>query len=58
MQGDVLERTSAIDNLLKVVHPHFHGRMKNLFFMVLTQSCDLVQRKAGGEPVRNFVCEA
>jgi hypothetical protein len=48
MQGDVLERTSAIDNLLKVVHPHFHGRMKNLFFMVLTQSCDLVQRKAGG----------
>lgn len=48
MQGDVLERTPAIDDLLKVVHPHFHGRQKNLFFIVLTQSCDLVQRTAGG----------
>lgn len=47
MQGDVLERTPAIDQLLKVVHPHFHGHQKNLFFIVLTQSCDLVQRKGG-----------
>lgn len=49
MQGDVLERTPSIDDLLKDVHPHFHGHQKNLFFIVLTQSCDLVQRMPGGE---------
>jgi hypothetical protein len=44
MQGDVLKRTTALDTLLKEVHPHFHQHPKNLFFMVLTQSCDLVPR--------------
>lgn len=44
MQGDVLERTPAINGLLKEVHPHFFGHDKNLYFMVLTQSCDLVRR--------------
>jgi len=48
MQGDVLTRTPEIDGLLKLVHPHFHSHHKNLYFMVLTQSCDLVQRKPGG----------
>lgn len=47
MQGDVIERTPAIDDLLKVYHPHYYGRQKNLFFLVLTQSCDLVPRKTG-----------
>lgn len=46
MQGDVLKRTPEIDNLLKEIHPRFYENPKNLFFMVLTQSCDLVQRKA------------
>ena len=36
--------TPAINDLLRVVHPHFHNHPKNLFFMVLTQSCDLVPR--------------
>jgi hypothetical protein len=48
MQGDVLKRTPAIDALLKDVHPHFYQHPKNLFFMVLTQSCDLVARQPGG----------
>ena len=48
MQGDVLERTPAIDILLKQVHPHFHDHPKNLYFMVLTQSCDLVVRTPDG----------
>lgn len=47
MQGDVLRRTPAIDELLKTVHPHFHQHPKNLYFMVLTQSCDLVTRNDG-----------
>ena len=46
-QGDVLARTPKIDELLKLVHPHFYSKANNLFFMVLTQSCDLVCR--GGE---------
>jgi DNA-binding NarL/FixJ family response regulator len=44
MQGDVLRRTAALDEVLKEVHPHFYQHPKNLFFMVLTQSCDLVTR--------------
>ncbi|THD63613.1 MAG: hypothetical protein E7813_17850 [Bradyrhizobium sp.] len=44
MQGDVLRRTAALDDVLKEVHPHFYQHPKNLFFMVLTQSCDLVPR--------------
>jgi hypothetical protein len=48
MQGDVLERTRAVNAILQEVHPHFHQHEKNLFFMVLTQSCDLVQRSQPG----------
>src|SRR3954447_2573112 len=44
MQGDVLRRTPALNGLLKEVHPHFYQHPKNLYFMVLTQSCDLVPR--------------
>jgi hypothetical protein len=52
MQGDVLTRTSGINTLLETIHPHFHSNPRNLFFMVLTQSCDLVPRGEGG------VCKA
>lgn len=44
MQGDVLRRTPELNDVLKEVHPHFYGGDKNLYFMVLTQSCDLVPR--------------
>ncbi|SJM93913.1 conserved hypothetical protein [Crenothrix polyspora] len=47
MQGDVLERTQEINKLLQKIHPHFYDNSKNLFFMVLTQSCDLVKRGKG-----------
>ena len=43
-QGDVLKRTLELDEVLEKVHPHFHQHSKNLYFMVLTQSCDLVIR--------------
>ena len=44
----MLNRTPAVDELLKAVHPHFHQHKKNLYFMVLTQSCDLEVRSDGG----------
>ena len=43
-QGDVLRRTEELDRVLESVHPYFHRHSKNLFFMVLTQSCDLAVR--------------
>ena len=46
LQGDVLKRTPALEAVLSEVHPHFHHHNKNLFFMVQTQSCDLVRRDA------------
>jgi hypothetical protein len=48
MQGDVLQRTPALNKLLSEVHPHYFKHAKNQYFMVLTQSCDLVQRRARG----------
>lgn len=44
MQGDVLRRTPAVEEVLRQVHPHFYNNDKNLFFLILTQSCDLVRR--------------
>ena len=42
-QGDILRRTSELDQILSEVHPHYADG-KNEFFQVLTQSCDLVLR--------------
>jgi hypothetical protein len=55
-QGDVLRRTPELDKVLATVHPHFHQHRKNLYFMVLTQSCDLVIRdgEAGKAPYVNI----
>ena len=47
MQGDVIARTAKVNEILKEVHPHFYQHSKNLFFMVLTQSCDLALRGGG-----------
>lgn len=47
MQGDVLTRSAKLDEILEAVHPHFYHHPKNRFFMVLTQSCDLVPRANG-----------
>lgn len=44
-QGDVLRRTEGVEALLKEVHPHYFNKPDYPFFIVLTQSCDLVRRK-------------
>jgi hypothetical protein len=54
MQGDVLERTPALDKLLSEFHPYY-GNRKNRYFMVLTQSCDLVPRQPSGETKARYI---
>lgn len=43
-QGDVISRTNEVNALIKEVHPHFDDPVKYPFFLVLTQTCDLVKR--------------
>lgn len=43
-QGDVLERTQEISDLLALVHPHYYKSTSYRYFLVLTQSCDLTRR--------------
>jgi hypothetical protein len=43
-QGDVLKRTLGIDAILEAVHPHYQ-KPDYGFFIVLTQSCDLIRRQ-------------
>ena len=45
-QGDVLQRTPALVELLNRYHPHYAQHPDYKFFAVLTQSCDLVRRGA------------
>lgn len=45
-QGDVLCVTDEMRKILKEVHPYFLNEQYK-YFMVLTQSCDLVRRNAG-----------
>ena len=45
-QGDIIRRTSAIDAILRDVHPHYL-KQDYKYFIVLTQSCDLVVRPEG-----------
>jgi hypothetical protein len=47
-QGDILRRTPAIEELLKEVHPHYL-KADYRYFLVLTQSCDLVRRRGSRE---------
>ena len=42
-QGDVLRRTPAVETVLDEVHPHYTSTDYR-FFIVLTQSCDLIRR--------------
>ena len=42
-QGDILEITEDISKVLKNVHPYFLNEQYK-FFMVLSQSCDLMRR--------------
>lgn len=43
-QGDLLKRSEGVCSLLKEVHPHYFHGADYEYFLVLTQSCDLVRR--------------
>ncbi|MFC1661555.1 hypothetical protein ACFL3S_08915 [Gemmatimonadota bacterium] len=43
-QGDIIHRTEMVDEILREVHPHYHDKPDYRFFIVLTQSCDLLRR--------------
>lgn len=43
-QGDLIKRTSEIEEVLKETHPQYFHNKKYQFFIILTQSCDLVRR--------------
>lgn len=43
-QGDLLEKTPELYELLKIYHPYYADHAENKYFIVLTQSCDLVLR--------------
>lgn len=47
MQGDVLARTDELNAALQETHPHIFAKEANRYFMVLTQTCDLVLRNGG-----------
>lgn len=46
-QGDVLRRTPALQMLLQRYYQYFGENDENRFFLVVTQSCDLVPREGG-----------
>ena len=46
-QGDVLEKTPELMDVLKQWHPYFYTNSEYKYFIVLTQSCDLVRRNSG-----------
>jgi hypothetical protein len=43
-QGDILKRTPELMAVLKEAHPYYHSNPDYKYLIVLTQSCDLVQR--------------
>ncbi|HPF41234.1 MAG TPA: hypothetical protein P5081_18100 [Phycisphaerae bacterium] len=43
-QGDIIEPTKSLRQILEIVHPHFLDA-KYIAFMVTTQSCDLARRR-------------
>jgi hypothetical protein len=44
-QGDVLVRTDALNDVLKGIYPYVHSeKEKYQYFIILTQSCDLISR--------------
>jgi hypothetical protein len=51
-QGDVLQRTDALSELLKEYFPYYQDHPDYRYFLVLTQTCDLVRRdgKTCGAP--------
>ncbi|MEO8019717.1 MAG: hypothetical protein ABI769_18050 [Pseudomonadota bacterium] len=46
-QGDLLKRTPELEAVLNTYYPGFGNNAENKFFLVITQSCDLVPRSGG-----------
>lgn len=53
-QGDVIRRTEEIEEVLKDVHPHYFNSKDYKYFIVISQSCDLVLRD-GGDCNANYI---
>ena len=43
-QGDLIKRTNDVVGMLEQVHPHYAKTAGYDYFLILTQSCDLVRR--------------
>lgn len=56
-QGDLLHKTEEIKRLLEEIHPHY-VKDDYKFFLVLTQSCDLVKRGEKGCSARYITLAA
>ncbi len=54
MQGDVLQRTEKLQDVIRIAHPYYADADDYHFFMVLTQSCDLV-RRGGKQPKSRYI---
>jgi len=53
-QGDVIRRTEGVESILQDIHPYFAESAPDYpFFMVLTQTCDLVRRN--GSPKSRYI---
>ncbi len=57
-QGDVIRRTEAVEGILQNVHPHYFNKMDYRYFIILTQSCDLIRREKGRCPSRYITIAA
>ena len=53
-QGDILKRSPELIEELSTIHPHYATQLNYKYFMVLTQSCDLVRRN-GQEPAAPYI---
>lgn len=43
-QGDILDKSDELKTLFREIHPHYNNKEDYIYFMVLTQSCDLERR--------------
>jgi hypothetical protein len=53
-QGDVLKKTPELIELLQEVHPHYATQTNYIYFLILTQSCDLFRRD-GKNPSARYI---
>lgn len=54
-QGDILQRTENLTVLLKEFHAYYADNPDYEYFMILTQSCDLVRRDRSNPPKARYI---